>query len=80
MRCAAMEDGNTAGANYASLLGIVSQADCSSGEWAREQPLRVGVVKFRQGLVVVEMNPGKAPPQVSYLFLILFLYQYRFIT
>lgn len=73
MRAVAASDGNTAGADYSSLLGIVSELDCEGG-WVREVPLRASVVSIdvKNRLVVVELNPG-TPPQVRDIT----LYTYR---
>lgn len=65
---AAHSGGATAGADYSSLLGIVSELDCQSedGGWVREVPLRATVVSIdtERRILTVELNPG-TPPQVS---------------
>jgi hypothetical protein len=79
MRAIASMDGTKAGADYSSLLGIVSEEDCQEGDWLRENPLRVTVVSIdlKHQTLVLEMNPG-SPPKVVWSLLLLVLLVFVF--
>jgi hypothetical protein len=76
MRAIASMDGTKAGADYSSLLGIVSEEDCQEGDWLRENPLRVTVVSIdlKHQTLVLEMNPGSPPKVVWSLYYLFYLF------